>query len=282
MKTNFTLPVLIIILVIVLVMILVAMFLFVNRATKTRFKLQLEKLENEKKLFKLFYEIFSKEKELTINRVSCELHDNVCSILDQISRDLTLYSLSLNSNKNAEITNALQSSIELSSHVRELSHLLNADLANNHDLYYLVRKLVESCRKNQNNQKITFDYLIVGTAFPLNKNIELLVFRTIQEFLANAIKHANATYIEISLSYADTYLCVNVYDNGVGFDLETVALGLGLSSLRNREILINGKIKIESSNQLGTTITITVPYSALPINLLSDFDVAELQQRINS
>lgn len=279
MKTSFTLPNLILLLVIILVLLLVALFLYINRVTKTRYKLKLEKLEDEKRLFKVFYEIFNKEKELTINRVACELHDNVCSVLDQISRDLTLYSKDLN--KDFEVFNALKSSTDLSNHVRELSHLLNADLANNHDLYYLVKKLIESCRNNQNNSKIDFDYLIVGATHPLNKNIELLIFRTIQEFLANAIKHARASYIEISLHYKDSYLVVYVYDNGIGFDIDATKLGLGLSSLRNREILLNGKIQITSSIEMGTTITITVPYNALPINLSSDIDVAQLQQRLD-
>jgi glucose-6-phosphate-specific signal transduction histidine kinase len=72
-----------------------------------------------------------------------------------------------------------------------------------------------------------------------------------------------------------------VYDNGIGFDIDATKLGLGLSSLRNREILLNGKIQITSSIEMGTTITITVPYNALPINLSSDIDVAELQQRLD-
>ncbi len=93
----------------------------------------------------------------------------------------------------------------------------------------------------------------------LAEPLEITIFRILQEAMHNAAKHSNADLIRISLrSEKDLHLTIE--DNGSGFDLEEVRArkssrnGLGLSSMKERAELAGGKLCIESTRGVGTTI----------------------------
>jgi two-component system, NarL family, sensor kinase len=89
-----------------------------------------------------------------------------------------------------------------------------------------------------------------------------MIFRIVQELLNNAIKHSQASEINVDLSLTDR-LVVEVRDNGVGFDPEAIrkdsAKGLGLFNIENRVRLLDGNIEFESHPNGGTKAVITLP-----------------------
>jgi signal transduction histidine kinase len=92
----------------------------------------------------------------------------------------------------------------------------------------------------------------------------LCVFRIAQEALNNAIRHAQASRIVISLHCEQGRLQLEVDDNGVGFD-NTGNIGhssLGLSSMRERVALLRGSLEIHSKVGNGTRISVAVPIDA--------------------
>ena len=98
--------------------------------------------------------------------------------------------------------------------------------------------------------------------------IKLSVFRMIQEACNNAIKHSEATDINIDLKYHDDFITLTVKDNGRGFDLDNKKdypssdyHGYGLPIMKERVYLLSGTIKIQSSLNKGTIVTITIPIS---------------------
>jgi two-component system sensor histidine kinase UhpB len=96
----------------------------------------------------------------------------------------------------------------------------------------------------------------------LDPEIQITCFRIAQEAITNALRHANATQIDVDLGRENGNLQLQVRDNGTGFDVESVqarTVGLGLIGIKERAALINGRAKIISSPNKGTTIEVVIP-----------------------
>ena len=84
------------------------------------------------------------------------------------------------------------------------------------------------------------------------------VSRVIQEALTNARRHSQAREISVSLRMNGDELITDISDDGRGFDPETPS-GVGLASMRERAVLIDGELEIESEPGLGTSVRLRVP-----------------------
>ena len=81
------------------------------------------------------------------------------------------------------------------------------------------------------------------------------LFRFVQESITNARKHSEAKSIKVSIQPAENDLVVQIQDNGLGFDPETVELtGYGLKSLRMKAEMLGGKLSIHSTPDQGTEV----------------------------
>lgn len=87
--------------------------------------------------------------------------------------------------------------------------------------------------------------------------IQLNIYRIVQELLANAVKHANASNILLQCSQSGESFLITIEDNGKGFDkdIENTTKNMGLRNLKNRVNYLKGKMEISSDSQ-GTTINI--------------------------
>ncbi len=91
----------------------------------------------------------------------------------------------------------------------------------------------------------------------LDMNLNVTLFRIIQELLQNIIKHAAATHIVISIEAQDTQLALTVEDNGKGFVPDSgKSDGIGIANLKRRVAEINGSINFDSIPGEGTTVTV--------------------------
>jgi PAS domain S-box-containing protein len=95
----------------------------------------------------------------------------------------------------------------------------------------------------------------------LNGMMGLAFLRVLQEALQNVLKHSRATGMTVALTTSDRELCLEISDDGIGFDLESaqLAAGLGLISMRERVHLIGGQFEIWSSPGRGTRIRARAP-----------------------
>ncbi|NLK03947.1 MAG: sensor histidine kinase [Clostridiales bacterium] len=96
--------------------------------------------------------------------------------------------------------------------------------------------------------------------------IKLSLFRLIQEACNNAIKHAESKNIDIKIYFKKNQVSVTVIDDGKGFDLDCIGdnaqkdySGYGLSIMKERVYLLSGTMKLDSTINKGTIVTITVP-----------------------
>ncbi|MCU4164529.1 tetratricopeptide repeat-containing sensor histidine kinase [Carboxylicivirga caseinilyticus] len=93
----------------------------------------------------------------------------------------------------------------------------------------------------------------------INSTIEIQLFRIIQELLTNIIKHAKASECIIQFSIDNNELVVMVEDNGIGFDIDEIKIGYGLTNIEKRIDKLNGQYNIDSAVNNGTTIILKVP-----------------------
>lgn len=88
---------------------------------------------------------------------------------------------------------------------------------------------------------------------------ERIVYRLVQEALTNAVKHAEAKQVEVSVQGGDDEIRIAIHDDGCGFDLALATGGRGLTGMRERIELFGGTIEVGSEPGKGTEITATVP-----------------------
>lgn len=84
------------------------------------------------------------------------------------------------------------------------------------------------------------------------------LYRIVQEAISNAVKHSNATRMEISIHREGDRILLKAMDDGKGFDMNDVKMGLGLKTMSERAELLGGTCKIESNPGMGTMVTIEV------------------------
>lgn len=91
---------------------------------------------------------------------------------------------------------------------------------------------------------------------PIQPDLELVVYRVAQESLTNVARHAAASRAELSLTATDDELRLRVADDGKGGEhLE----GMGIQGMRERAMLVGGRVTVEAGAAGGTTVSLVVP-----------------------
>lgn len=101
-----------------------------------------------------------------------------------------------------------------------------------------------------------------GDPIPLHPDIEVTLLRAAQEALANIRKHAQATAVQLTLSYIDDVVVLDVQDNGVAFAgaaASPLSGGYGLQAMRERAEQCGGSMTVESEPGEGTTVVVSIP-----------------------
>ena len=104
---------------------------------------------------------------------------------------------------------------------------------------------------------------ISGRLGRLPADVELVLYRIVQEALSNVAKHAGASTVEARLTRRGRTLRLVVEDDGCGFDVEATkssrGAGLGLFGMEERLALIGGSVRVESARGKGTRISVEAP-----------------------
>lgn len=100
-----------------------------------------------------------------------------------------------------------------------------------------------------------------GQPVQLNEETSIVIFRIVQESLSNALRHANATLVEISLECHDRLLLVTITDNGRGFDpgIEQRHNAYGILGMQERALSLGGNLEIQSEPGKGTRLRLSIP-----------------------
>lgn len=211
----------------------------------------------EKELLEAQLEI----QEQTMRHLAQEIHDNV-------GGTLTLAKLNLNTIRETQVNGAgekLGNAKELVTKAIADLRTLSKTMHNEAVLSAGIQNAIEMALKQIEKTGVAGTSLsVTGTPFPIDQQKELILFRTIQEALNNAIKHAGAAKIRVELAFTPQNLEVIIQDDGKGFDPVSIEndpeRGSGLRNMKNRTKLIGGHLFIDGRN--GTKIQISLPIIA--------------------
>jgi PAS domain S-box-containing protein len=99
---------------------------------------------------------------------------------------------------------------------------------------------------------------------PIGDTVATAAYRIAQEALTNAVRHARAGEVSVTLQVLDAELHLTVTDDGRGFDIGAVseAEGIGLAGMRERANLVGGRLRVRSTIGQGTEIRLEIPLPA--------------------
>ncbi|PVC84827.1 two-component sensor histidine kinase [Streptomyces sp. CS090A] len=112
---------------------------------------------------------------------------------------------------------------------------------------------------------LTVRFAVSGTPVELPTPYEVALLRTAQSALANTVRHARAGRAEITLSFMDTSVALDVVDDGQGFEPSGAPVaergdgGFGLPAMRSRAATLGGTLSVESAPGQGTALAVTLP-----------------------
>jgi two-component system, NarL family, sensor kinase len=192
-------------------------------------------------------------------RLARELHDGVGQLLSAARRKIQMMqpdeqTLPL---KPDDPLKLLDDSIK---EVRDLSHSMMPPSLLNKDLKQAVEEFVGRI-SHSDTLSITTEWVNID-GLDLEKTVTLMLYRSIQEMVSNAIRHAKATAIHIEFVNHNTELTLMVYDDGIGFDKEKLlssGKGMGLKNIQSRIAYIGGNLQIDTMPGKGTTYIIELP-----------------------
>jgi signal transduction histidine kinase len=219
----------------------------------------------EARLAQLVTQLISTQ-EAERKRIARELHDEAGQRLAAVS--LGLQTIEQTDGLPDAVKHLVADSMELLKRLLDEVHQLAVDLRP-HALDQLgLRGAIESCvREFGQRTALRTDLEVSGfdDARP-SSDIEIAIYRVVQEALANVRKHANASRVGVLLKRLNGSVVVVVEDDGIGFDaagaLRLAEDGqLGLFGMRERAALLNGQLTIESGRGQGTTVIVEIPIS---------------------
>ena len=190
-------------------------------------------------------------REETLRNISWELHDN-------IGQSLTLAKIQLQNGSAENIEEVSEIITKSLNELRALSKLINPEFIKNIKLKEAIQ--LEIDRFNRLNF-IESSLQVIGKEQSINEKTSIVIFRILQEFFSNTIKHSKATRLEVHLTYTKEELEIKAKDNGIGFHVEKIQeAGLGLKNIENRANLIGAEAKLISVPKEGTQLLINYKF----------------------
>lgn len=188
-------------------------------------------------------------------RLARDLHDGLGGMLAGIKINLSLQVREpFVETKKVELQKVIE---QLDSSVTELRRIAHNMMPVNLLKFGLKTALKDLCEVLM-TESTRIDFQAFGIERDIPEQTQINIYRIVQEMLANAIRHANATNIMLQCSQHEHVFLITQEDNGKGFDLHLTSneTGIGLSNIKNRVGLLRGKMDIESVMNEGTTINI--------------------------
>lgn len=191
-------------------------------------------------------------------RISRELHDTVGQLLVALAINTSALKKEAHklSPEGARLVDENSGMIdEIGKQVRVVSHFLYPPLLDEVGLPSAIRWYLDGFAQNSNIQ-VTID--IPDNLARMPSDMEIGIFRAVQECLTNIHRHSGSSSCAITIVQDEKTLHVEVKDSGRGFEEGKRPGGVGLRALRERIGLLGGSVKIGSSER-GTTVILHLP-----------------------
>jgi signal transduction histidine kinase len=199
--------------------------------------------------------------------LAADLHDEVGQILTAMHFDLDVLQkaiLAEYSGQKQRCEKLLRNVERLADIVRRTTSYLRPDILDQMVLIPALERQIDEFKNNRPEIEVNFRAL--GLKRRLSPEIELVIYRVFQESLTNIAKHANATSVEIMLTYSHPHVILTIRDNGVGCSgmntrkkARKNTRGIGLPSMRERVMSMGGSFEVSSAPGKGMMIRADIP-----------------------
>lgn len=234
---------------------LLGLILYMQQRTKRKQEAHEFALKTE--IAKIQTQNMLQEQRISISR---DLHDNIGSHLTFIISSINnlMYKFK---NQNDALVNQLRKieafAAETIAELRDTIWAMDMEKFQFEDLKNRLINFIEKQKSVNPDFKIEFEVDEQQTAPLLNSFAGITIYRIIQEFTNNTLKHAKATNLTIRITQSDDLLHIILNDNGIGFDMATCSRGHGLYNMEKRCQELNGKIEMNSEPGNGTSVNLT-------------------------
>ncbi len=216
-------------------------------------------------------------------RIARELHDDTVQSLIAINQRLELTKVTLEDPTDARpllnevktmVTGAIASVRQFS---RDLRPLALEDLGLLAAIQYQVNQLAQS-------EGIDVHFHVEGEIGELPADMEVSIYRILQETLNNVKKHANATEVKVTGIFSEDQIILTIKDNGQGFEVPEAMTdfassgSFGMMGLQERAQLFGGNLVVQSEPNKGTTVHLVIPRHSK----LSQLEIGETLSSPNS
>jgi signal transduction histidine kinase len=199
-----------------------------------------------------------REMEALRQRIARDLHDEIGSSLGSIAL-ITQDILASNGDEaqtHDDLIEIKHIADETVSAMRDITRLIQSDRYGSDDLATLLRETAARLLRTIPHT-LTLEAAAPARKLPVERQRDLILM--FKEALHNITRHAAATAVDIRLVQSNTRVSVTLHDNGRGFDPAAATEGMGLTNLQRRAAKHGGSVRIDSTPEQGTTLTITLP-----------------------
>lgn len=207
-------------------------------------------------------------------RISLELHDDASQRLAAILMRLRLArSLSDAESKDAVLEEVRRELAETADGLRRYAQGLRPPALDELGLGAAIESHV---RHISEAAAVPVEVKVEGVGRLEAPEVELALYRIVQEAITNALRHSGARQIRVGVERCDGAVVASVRDDGVGFDVGAVLAnhdgehGLGLFGMRERAEYVGGRVEVSSEAGKGTTVLAAVPSRGLGAPLPED------------
>jgi PAS domain S-box-containing protein len=190
--------------------------------------------------------------------IGAELHDNICQILASTHISLGVLAKFIDP-CGMDLFQQCKDYINLATQeIRNLSHRLAPAFFNDSTLEEAFGILLNNANiEKKYDVTLYFDEAL--NHLKVNRDLQLNLYRILQEQLRNILKYAKCKNIEVDLLVSNHKLKMRIADDGVGFDIPAVKGGIGLSNMKRRVELFDGRFDLYSSPGNGCELVIDIP-----------------------
>ncbi|MBT8144308.1 MAG: PAS domain S-box protein [Gammaproteobacteria bacterium] len=196
-------------------------------------------------------------------RIAADMHDTIGHQLAVAKFQMDgLRHLELDGQALATVDSAIEQLQQAIDAVRSLTFSLNSTSLHDQGLDAAIEDFGQTLSQNQ-----AFDFSL--SSRPRNRRLSqparITLYRIVRELLINALKHASASHIRVSIGADDNDMHFAVVDDGVGLNQTTLkcSSGTGLRSVEQQLSALDGCIKFENRDSGGTMVRFSVPYSSV-------------------
>lgn len=195
-------------------------------------------------------------------RIAKDLHDGVGQMMSAAKMNLSALESELtitNPDQRSSLDKIIGLVDESCKEVRTVSHNMMPNVLLKKGLASAIGDFLEKIE----SKVLKVHLHTEGLQDRIDSNVEIVLYRVIQECVNNVIKHAGATHLDISIIRDKDGISATIEDNGKGFAVldEVNGDGMGLKNIRTRVEFLKGTVDFDSAPGKGTLVAVHVPLS---------------------